>query len=164
MFGRRGAGALYFGRDEPDSTGAIFGLMTLALLVAAGAAIDYARIANMREGLEAAVSSASRAAGQAVRDGEFSDDEIKAIAMSRFDKDVATARHVGTVEGPSVMIDHTSKTITLDAKGTVAMTVSRLGGIHDVTVPVTSTVGFPPGTPMRRILQSARSLAYSGGW
>ena len=164
MFGRRGAGALYFERDERDPTSTIFGLMTLALLVAAGAAIDYARVVNMREGLKAAIDSASFAAGQAMRDGELSDDEVKAIATSRFDKDVASARHVGTVEAPSVKVDHTNKTITLDAKGTVAMTVSRLGGINEVTVPATSTVSFPPGTPARRILQSARSLAYSGGW
>jgi Flp pilus assembly protein TadG len=164
MFGRRAAGASYFARDERDSTSAIFGLMTLALLVAAGAAIDYARVANMREGLEAAVNSASLAAGQAMRDGELSDDEVKAIAISRFDKDVASARHVGTVEAPSVIFDHTNKTLTLDAKGTVAMTVSRLGGINQVTVPAKSTVSFSPGTPARRILQSARSLAYSGGW
>lgn len=164
MFGRRGAGAWYFGRDERHSTGIIFGLMSLALLLAAGAAVDYARVVNMREGLEAAIDAASLAAGQAIRDGKLSDDNVKAIALSRFDKDVASARLVGTIEAASVEVDHTTKTITVGAKGTVAMTVSRLGGITEVTVPATSTVSFSPGTPASRVLEPTRSLAYSGGW
>ncbi len=164
MFGRRGAGAWYFGRDERYSTSVIFGLMSLALLLAAGAAVDYARVADMREGLEAAINSASLAAGQAIHDGKLSDDEVAALAMSHFDKNVASARHVGTIEAPSVKVDHTTKTITVGAKGIVAMTVSRLGGINEVTVPAISTVSFPPGTPASRKRESVRSLAYSGGW
>lgn len=164
MFGRRGAGALYFGLNEGQSVGVIFGLMSLALLLAAGAAVDYARVANMREGLEAAINSASLAAGQAIRDSKLSDDEVAAVATSRFDKAAASARRVGTIEAPSIKVDHTTNTITVGARGTVAMTVSRLGGITEVTVPAAATIGFPPGTPASRTFEAARSLAYSGGW
>jgi Flp pilus assembly protein TadG len=164
MFGRRGAGASYFRHDERRSVGIILGLMSLAFLLAGGAAVDYARVSDMRERLEAAIGSASLAAEQAIRDGKLSDDEVAAIATSRFDKTVATARHVGTIEMPSVKVDHTTRTITVGAKGTVAMTVSRLGGIDEVTVPATATVDFPPGTPAPRASKPAISLAYSGGW
>ncbi len=164
MFGRRGMRASHFGDGEPQSVGIIFGLMSLAFLLAAGAAVDYARVADMREGLEAATNSASDAAGQAIRDGKLSDDEVAAIATSHFDKTVASARHVGTIETPIVKVDYTTRTITVGARGIVAMTVSRLGGISEVTVPAIATVGFPPGTPAPRASRSVRSLAYSGGW
>jgi Flp pilus assembly protein TadG len=149
-------------RDERYPAIIIFGLMCVALLLAAGAAVDYARVTNMRESLEVAVKSASLAAERAVQDG-LSDDEVKAVTMTYFDTTAAPARRVGTIGTPTVSIDRRAQFIMVDASGTVAMTVSRLGGIDEVAVPVTSTINLAPKATAPEI-GSARSLAYSGDW
>ncbi|HML27437.1 MAG TPA: hypothetical protein PKE16_01100 [Hyphomicrobium sp.] len=136
---RRMAVVLPFERDERYSVMAIFATMIVALLLAAGAALDYARVANMREGIEWAVRSASQASMDAMHNATLTDAEIETIALSHFDKGVAFARHVGTIELPAVSIDRAAETVKVDAKGTVAMTVSRLFGLNEVTVPASST-------------------------
>lgn len=139
MLKRRMAAVLPFERDERYSVMAIFATMIVALLLAAGAALDYARVANMREGIEWAVQSASKASMNAMHSAALTDAEIETIALSHFDKGVAFARHVGTIELPTVSIDRAAETVKVDAKGTVAMTVSRLFGVNEVSVPASST-------------------------
>jgi hypothetical protein len=125
--------------------------MSLALLLTAGAALDYARVSNMREGIEAAVKSASAAAASALRNPSLADQEVRAVALSQFEKGVVFARQVGTIATPSVSIDRDAETVTVGGKGTVSMTVSRLGGIDDIAVPATSTAG--PAAQRSKILR-----------
>ncbi|MBS0249749.1 MAG: hypothetical protein JSR78_01655 [Proteobacteria bacterium] len=114
------------------------------MVLAAGAALDYARVANMREGIQGAVSAASEAGVGAVRDATLGDVQIETIALSHFDKDVAFARHVGTIDPPIVKVDRQAHTVTVGAKGTVAMTVSRLFGVNEIEVPATATSSWAP--------------------
>ena len=144
MLRRRTASALHFERNEHNSAIAIFLAMIVALLLAAGAAVDYARVANMREGIEAAVQAASNAAVRAMHKSDLGDQEVRSIAMSHFEKSIAFARHVGTIERPTIKIDRSAGSATVDAKGIVAMTVSRLCGINDISVPATSTAVWAP--------------------
>ena len=144
MLKRRISVALPFERHERYSATAIFVMMTAALLLAAGAAVDYARVANMREGIDAAVAAAADAAAAAMYSDALSDDQVKTLAMSQFDKAVTFARHVGTIEELDIGIDRVSRSVTVDAKGTVAMTVSRLAGVNDVTVPASATAAWTP--------------------
>jgi hypothetical protein len=141
MFGRRSTTAFSFERDEHASVIVIFLMMSAALLLAAGTALDYARVSNMREGIQAAVRSASEAAAKALRRTSLSDDEVKAVALSHFEKGVVFARQVGTIDAPTVSIDRSADTVTVGGKGTVSMTVSRLRGVEDIAVPATSTAG-----------------------
>jgi hypothetical protein len=139
MFRRRTAGALSFHRDEHHSSVIIFVTMSVAWLSTAGAALDYARVTNMREGLSAGVAAASTAGLDALRDTTLSNDAIEAIALSHFDQRVSFARQVGTVELPSVTVDRNVGSVTVEAKGTVAMTVSRIFGLREVSVPAEQT-------------------------
>jgi hypothetical protein len=144
MLKRRTQAFLFFERDERHSNSALFILMIVTLLLAAGAALDYARVANMREGIETAVKSASEAGTNALQDVTLGDGAIKTAALSHFDKGAAVARHVGTIGTPFILIDRTTATVRVDAKGTVAMTVGRLIGIDEVEVPATSTATWAP--------------------
>ncbi len=139
MLGRRWAGAFSFGHDEPHSVIIILLTMSAALLLAGGAAVDFARVSNMREAIEAAVRAGSAAGLNALGDASLSDDEVEAATMSRFEKGVAFARQVGTIDAPAISIDRVAKTVTVGATGTVSMTISRLCGLDEVTVPAIST-------------------------
>jgi hypothetical protein len=139
MLKRWTTAALPFERDEHHSVILIFATMIAALLLAAGAALDYARVSNMREGVDGAVEAASKAAANAMHSAMLTDERIREIALSHFDKGVAFARHVGTIETPAISIDRTTEAVTVDAKGTVAMTVSRLFGVNEIEVPAAST-------------------------
>ncbi len=144
MLRRRTADVLPFRRYEQHSASIIFITMIVALLLAAGAALDYARVAKMREGIEAAVTSASAAGTVAMRDATLRDVEIEAIVVSHFDKDVAFARHVGTIDPPLIHIDHAAPSVSVETKGTVAMTISRLFGVNEISVPATSSTDRTP--------------------
>lgn len=133
-----------FGRYERHSNSTLFILMIVAFLLATGVALDCVRVANMREGIETAVKSASDAGTYAMRDRVLGDEAIKTVALSHFDKRAASARHVGTIDTPSIRIDRDAATVRVDAKGTVAMTVGRLIGIDEVAVPATSTGTLTP--------------------
>ncbi len=144
MYEGRVAGSPSSVREKRRSGMGLFVMMSAALFLAAGAALDYARVVNMREGIELGVRSAARAAALVLQSGKVSDDEIKAVILSHFDKDGAFARQVGTIETPKVSIDHAARSVTVDARGTVMMTVSRLGGINEVIVPATFTTSWAP--------------------
>jgi len=128
-----------FVHDERRSAVAIFFAMSVALLLAGGAAVDYARVINMREGIETATKAASEASLRALSDHELSDEEVTAVGLSHFEKGVAFARHVGTIEAPTVILDRDARSVTVGAKGIVSMTVSRLAGLKEVAVPATHT-------------------------
>jgi hypothetical protein len=118
--------------------------MSAALFLATGAALDYARVVSMRDGIEQGVKSASKAAALVLGRGQVSDDEIKAVILSHFEKDGAVAHQVGTIDPPTVSIDRSARSVTVDSKGKVMMTVSRLGGVNEVTVPATFTTRWAP--------------------
>ncbi|MFT3732830.1 MAG: hypothetical protein QM780_15650 [Hyphomicrobium sp.] len=144
MLMRRIAGVLPFDRNERHSSLIIFLAMIVALLFATGAALDYARVVNMREGIALAVNAASAAGLEAMDDTALTDEGIKAIVLSHFDKVATLARHVGTVASPSISIDRQAGAITVDAKGSVAMVISSWCGVRQVAVPATSTASRAP--------------------
>jgi len=140
MFKRWPAGILSFERDERHSSSVLFISMILSLLLAAGAALDYARVANMRDVIDTAVQSASEAGAKALQDGTLGDEAVKTVVLSHFDKKAAVARHVGTIDPPAIRVDRATASVRVDATGVVAMTVGRLIGMDEVAVPATSAV------------------------
>jgi hypothetical protein len=144
MSKRRTLAVLPYAREDQFSAVVIFVAMTLALLLAAGAAVDYARVANMRDGIELGVRSASEAALGALGNRRLSDDQIRAIGLSQFDKSTVFARQVGTIGTPTLVIDRDTRSVAVRAEGIVAMTASRLGGINDVLVPAAYTFTTAP--------------------
>ena len=75
-------------------------------------------------------------------EGKLSDDEIVTLADAYFDKNVAHARNMGTIDTPAITIDRTTGIVTIDVAAKVAMTVSRVGGFKEMAVPVTSTAVY----------------------
>ena len=147
MLKRRALAAFPIGRGEHTST-IIFATMIVVLLLATGTALDYARLVNMRKGIEQAVDSASRAGMDALSGGNLMNGEIKTIALSHFDKDAMIVRHVGTIDGPLVRINRERGTVMVEATGTVAMTTSRLFGVKEIAVPVIATASGAPTAPL----------------
>lgn len=150
MLGRQKTGFHPLVRKGRRSGTWIFVTMSVALFFATGAALDYARVVSMRDGIEQGVKSASEAAASVLRRGQVSDNEIRAVILSHFEKDGAIAHQVGTIEPPTVSINRMARSVTVDTRGTVLMTISRLGGVNEVIVPATFTTSWAPprgGTP-----------------
>ncbi|HEY8194440.1 MAG TPA: pilus assembly protein TadG-related protein [Hyphomicrobium sp.] len=142
MFERRSAELLRCYREDHRTAPAVLGLMSVALLLIGGVAIDYARVVDMRSRLTNAVESASLEAAQALRDG-FPNNQIETRTLSSFETDAASARKLGTIETPSIIVDRARGTITIQVTGKVATTVSRIAGFHEIPVPVISKTVYP---------------------
>jgi Flp pilus assembly protein TadG len=142
MFQRWTTALSRFAGNKRGSVAVIFGGMSVAFLLAGGLAVDYARIVDMRERLTTAADSASQAAGRAMREGRLTDIEVLRLAEASFEDSVARARNVGTIEAPSIIINRAAGSVSVDVTAVVAMTVSRIGGVTEMTVPVTSTAVY----------------------
>jgi len=142
MFARCRQSINSFRSDERGAVAILFSLMTIVLTFMAGMAIDYARILNMRDRIASAVDAASLAAGQAMLKGDLSDQEVNDLAKAYFDQNVAKARAMGIVEDPTIVIDRTNSTVSIDAVGHIRMTLTRLGGFDEMELPVTSQSVF----------------------
>lgn len=137
MFDRRSAELLRFRREDHRTAPGVLGLMSVALLLIGGVAIDCARVIDMRNRLTNAAESASLGAAQALRNG-LSNNQIETRAQSSFETDAASARKLGRIETPSITVDRVRGTITIQVTGKVATTVSRIAGFHEIHVPVIS--------------------------
>lgn len=142
MFQRWATAHSRFAGNKRGRVAVIFGGMSAAFLLAGGLAVDYARIVDMRERLTRAADSAARSAGRALREGKLTDAEIRRLAEANFDDGIARARNVGTIEAPSINIDRASGSVSVAVTAVVATTVSRIGGVSQMTVPVTSTTVY----------------------
>lgn len=142
MFDRRSAQLLRFHREDIGTASVVFGIMSAALLLIGGVAIDYARVVDMRNRLTNAAESASLEAAQALRDG-LSNSQIETRAQSSFETDAASARKLGRIETPSITVDREKGTVTVQVTGKVATTVSRVAGFNEIPVPVISKTVYP---------------------
>ena len=142
MFERCSAVFLRFRREDRGTASVVFGVMSAALLLVGGVAIDYARVVDMRNRLTNAVDSASLEAVRAMRDG-LSDNQIETRAQFSFETDAASARNLGRVETPLITVDRARGTVTIQVTGKVATTVSRVAGFDEIPVPVTSRTVYP---------------------
>jgi Flp pilus assembly protein TadG len=142
MFKRLSAFVSRFERSDKGAVAIIFALMSLTLFLIGGVAVDYARIVDMRDRVTNAVDSASLAAGRAMLEGKLSDDEISTLAEANFDRDVARARNMGTIDAPQVRIDRATGKVSIAVTAKVSMTISRVGGFTVISIPVTSTAVY----------------------
>lgn len=122
--------------DERGSVAILFTLMLVVLMVAAGVAVDYARLLHARMGLASAADAAALAAGRALGEGVRSDGEIRELAESFFRANLGSADTFGDLSAFSVAIDRDAATVQVDATATVPMTLTRMAGVESVDVPV----------------------------
>ena len=122
-------------RDKRAATAVALAIMTIPLLIAAGAAVDFARIASARTLLQAAVDSAASAAGGAWQMSESST-QANQIATFVFNSTGAQLPNFVTVQPDA---DGNKPTVTLACTGTPAATgstPSQCGG----TAPFSTTL------------------------
>ncbi len=131
-----------FSSDEQGAVALLFGLMTFMLFFIGAIAVDYSRITDMRSRISGAVDAASLAAGRALLDGNLSDSEIVALATTYFKENVKSARGLGTVGEPTINVHRDQGTIDIDVQSTVKMTLARIGGFTDMSIPVTSEATY----------------------
>ena len=127
-----------FQQKEQGSVAILFGLMSGALFLLAGMAIDYSRITDVHTRLSSAVDAASLAAGRAMLDGKLSDDEILVLAGKFFDENSKNVTKMGNLAKPDIRINRATGSIDINVSTDVVMTVSRIGGFTTMNVPVVS--------------------------
>ena len=85
------AGVTALHRDERGAVGVMFAMMSGALLLLAGVAIDFGRIQDLRSRNLDAIDPPRSRQGGAMIEGKLSDDEIKDLAKAYFAQNSKTA-------------------------------------------------------------------------
>lgn len=135
--------AVAFAEDRKGTVAIIFGLMFLAFAMVAGMAIDMGRITHTKTRLVSAADAASLAAGNALLDGRLNDAEIETLAINFFQKNLEQSGDMfGSVSEPAVRVNRATGQVFIDASATVPMSITKLAGFTDVTLPVNSATQF----------------------
>lgn len=121
----------------------LFGLVLLGLAVVIGLGLDYSRVTHTHARVAAAADSAALAAGRALLDGRLSDDEVKAFALDRFNASIeATGGLFGTLATPTITVDRAAGTVDIDVSATVPMTLAKVAGVNEMTIPIAASTAF----------------------
>lgn len=132
-----------FTQDREGTVAIIFGLMFLAFAMVAGMAIDYGRVTHMKTRLVAAADAASLAAGNALLDGRLNDTDIEALALQYFNANMAEGGgQFGTHTPPAITVNRPTGEVTIDVTATVPMSITKIAGFTQVTLPVNSATRF----------------------
>lgn len=132
-----------FAEDRKGTVAIIFGLMFLAFAMIAGMAIDMGRITHTKTRLVTAADAASLAAGNALMDGRLNDAEIEDLAKSYFQKNLEQGGDMyGSISEPTISVSRATGEVIIDAAATVPMSITKLAGFTDVTLPVNSATRF----------------------
>lgn len=124
-----------FASNTSGSTGTLFGLIAVPLLLAAGAAIDYVRLADRQTELASALDGAALAAATAK---DASEAQRIQILKTYFDENLKSSSR-------TVLIDAklTGTTIVASAKEPVPTLLMRLGGISSMLAEADAEVMLP---------------------
>ncbi len=130
--------------DNRDGTVAIlFGLMVVPLLVMMGVAVDYGRVVHMKSQVTVAADAASLAGGRALLDNTLTDAEVVALAETYFRENINVAdASYGTVGNPAISVNRETGEVKVDVSAVVPMTLMKLAGFTQVTLPVESATKF----------------------
>lgn len=132
-----------FSRDRQGTVAILFGLMSFVFLMVAGVAIDYGRIIHMNMRLMSAADAAALAAGGALLDGRLDDEQIKELAKNYFERNMLQAgQSFGTYSEPSITVNRVAGNIIIDTVGTVPMSITRLAGYTQATMPVNVATSY----------------------
>ena len=124
-----------FASSTAGSTGMLFGLIAVPLLLAAGAAIDYVRLADRQTEIGAALDGAALAAATAKG---ASDQQRVDILKNYFDENLKASGHTTELK-----VNLTGTTVVASAKEPVPTLLMRLGGIPTMLAEVDTEVMLP---------------------
>lgn len=131
-----------FQADDRGAVAILFGLMATCLLFFAGMALDFARIADIKNRVADAIDAASLAAGRALLDGKLSDAEIQTLAITYFNENVKNVMGGAAISAPVVTVNRETGSVNINVDAAVNMTLARLGGFDKVDVPVSSAAVY----------------------
>jgi len=129
-------------QDERGSVMTTFGVSFLALMLACGVGIDYARIHHSYTRIAAAADAAALAAGKALLDGRNSNSAVLDIADRYFKSNYKPAESYALVTSFTPTIDRATNTVTISVEAEVPMTITQIIGLTKVEMPVNSTAKF----------------------
>lgn len=129
-------------KDECGSIGMLLGLSFLVVSLCAGMGIDYARVSNASTRLSDAADAAALAAGRALLEGKIDDAAVEALGETMFWADIKSTRGYANIQSAKVTVDRNTGNITVDVQAEVPMTLTALGGIKKIDVPVHSAATF----------------------
>lgn len=132
-----------FAANEAGGVTITFAIMLTVLVLAAGVALDYARMLNAQFAVSAAADAAALAAGRTLSLGDRSQGEIEQAAQIYFRENLASRGDFGEVGDLTVAIDRDAGKVKVDGSVRVPMTLTRVAGFDTVDIPVMAetTVG-----------------------
>ena len=125
-----------FASDEHGAVAILFGLMFMSLMFIVGMAVDYSRTTYAQSRIASAADTAALAAGRAMLDGRFTDDDIKTLALGYFNENIGRIASIATIKGVTFDLDRSSGGVTVNVDADVPMTITRIGNFNEVAIPV----------------------------
>lgn len=143
MYGRLAQIYGAFRREQQGSVMMMFGIMTFVLFFAAGMAIDYGRIQDLRTRMGGAIDAASLAVGRELLNGKLTDEELIQFGKTYFFQNAkGTGKDLSVLGEPEIKVNRDTGAVDISASAQIAMTLTRLGGFDTVDVPVASSAVF----------------------
>lgn len=142
------AGLFHFARDSRGAISVIFAVSLVGLMAGAGMSIDAARLFKAREALQAAADSAALAVSA---DVITNSSEITELAREYLDTN-APPPDIVTIGAVSASYVAGSKTVTINATGTVPTIFMALLGLSSVDVSVQSSARRAQDGPLDLVL------------
>lgn len=128
--------------NEGGSAAVMFGLVFAVLMIAAGAALDYARAARVSSFIGATLDAAALAAAKELSEGA-SQDHVETVARTYVAANLKGSDISGAaLSSLEVIQDRQNKTLTVTAGADVETVFMRLAGIGTVPVSKSSIAAF----------------------
>lgn len=147
---RIGSVVARFGRDRRGATAMTFSLLAVGLIAAAGAAVDYAGMANTRSRLQSIADAAALAGAKEFRLGNAAETTVVHAARTFARKSMQgsgdPALATSAVVSPSV--DLTAKTVTVKITAAQPTIVMQALGPTATEISVTATAKVIGGAPI----------------
>ncbi len=148
-----------FSTDRSGNVAMLFGFAAVPLIGLAGIIVDYGRATSVRTTLNAAVDSAAlMVAREASR---LTDSQLKTRAEALIRANLAGGS-TATLDGYTVTIDRTARTVNVSANSTVETSVARVIGFDSIPVASTAQAAWGTNTiELALVLDNTGSMASS---
>jgi len=130
-------------KNETGTVAIVFSLSAFVLIMMAGLAVDIGRAVHASTKISAATDAAALASAKALRDDNFSDARVQALAQRFFDvnfRDSGIA--YASINSVKVIVDRSKGQVEIDVDATVPTLFAAVAGIETIAVPKSSIAVF----------------------